>query len=418
MRGGAQIAAWPGGAPQRAAAPPAMDLRLLREHALVTAWFLITFTRFPHDTQILYALAIYFAWALLRDIRLHLPLLRRAAILFIFPAWCMLSTLWAEDPFTAFRSSLQLFLTMTICFHAVLWLSPRSLLLSVFLATSVVGVLSLLSAASHASGAIGIFAQKNVLGSNMTILWLTSLCLAMNRGFPRYLRLFAIGMAAMAFLLVLESRSATALVLSLSGAGLLGAGMLFVGGGGLMRIDRLGALLLLLGSVGAALTIPAALLRRSPLDILFEALGKDSSITGRTQLWEYAEGVIRQRPWLGVGEGGFWNYWSNPLVRRIFEEYHKMPYHKFSFHNAYYEIAVHQGLIGVGLAMLMLLWAFRRLIGATLSEGGPLNLFFLSFSLLVLIRTWVEADLLKPFVLLHMLIWIGALLVEKRRLAQ
>ncbi|NET86178.1 MAG: O-antigen ligase family protein, partial [Moorea sp. SIO1F2] len=42
-------------------------------------------------------------------------------------------------------------------------------------------------------------------------------------------------------------------------------------------------------------------------DALLGAIGKDATLTGRTELWPFVLDMINKQPWLGYGYGSFWN---------------------------------------------------------------------------------------------------------------
>ena len=56
------------------------------------------------------------------------------------------------------------------------------------------------------------------------------------------------------------------------------------------------------------------------IDLIFTSMDKSSTLTGRTQLWEFMEAEIIRHPWFGTGYGGFWVGLDGPagaLVRRL-----------------------------------------------------------------------------------------------------
>jgi exopolysaccharide production protein ExoQ len=208
--------------------------------------------------------------------------------------------------------------------------------------------------------------------------------------------------------MVAISESATAMLLAIATGGMcvLGAVMLR---GGFWRPSKLAITALFMSLLAAAGSIAVSAFRGDPVAMVLGKFGKDATLTGRTTLWDYAEAQIAENPLLGVGAGGFWRYNVSPLVQKIYEEFYKEPWHSFSFHSSYYETAVHQGLIGVALIVPAILWAVYWLMRGALSLGTLPMIYFLSTASAVLVRSLTEADFYRPFVLFHMLIWIGAL---------
>ncbi|ANT63389.1 hypothetical protein AYJ57_23175 (plasmid) [Salipiger sp. CCB-MM3] len=379
------------------------------EFGLAIVWFLVTFTTFPNDHLVLYPLAIYLSYAILRDRRATFPLIIGAWPLFLLPLWAIASAPLGVVPDVAFRGGLQMLLTSLICVLFAAWMSPRQVLIAAFIATGICGILSVFFTKVQEGAMTGIFAHKNMLGAKMVVLWAAALCLACDRWIRLWLRLVAVALAALAFLLILASQSATALVLSFVVVCVIGASSFLS-----RSADRIAAGLIALGAM-ASLTPFLIEQRDHLLELFLGSVGKSKTLTGRTELWNFAEDVIRQNPITGLGAGGFWRYQESPLVQEIFAQFHKSPNHVFSFHNAYYEITVHFGLIGLGCILVTLAWALSHLAFLVLRRGGMPFVFLLTGALVQTIRTMVESDLMRPFVLANMLIWIGACYAIKNR---
>lgn len=385
------------------------------ELGLVVLWFLVTFTVFPLDEYILYPLAVYFSYAVWRDRRATMRILGGCWPLLLLPIWAILSSPLGVVPDEALRTGVQMLLTALICVLFTAWMSPRRIVLTAFFATGICGILSVFFTAYHEGAMTGIFAHKNMLGAKMLLLWAAALCVLFDPWFRLWLRLAAGLLAVLAFVLILRSHSATALVLGLAIIAMIGGFSFFTGAGDRTPADRIATGLITLGVLAIALPV----LMSGPdslADQFFERLGKSRTLTGRTQLWAYAEDVIREHPVTGYGGGGFWRYQENDLVRQIFAAFHKSPNQVFSFHNSFYENTVHFGLVGLVLTVFMLIWALARLVVQLLRRGGMPFIFFLTVAMVELVRAMVESELMRPFVLAHMLIWIGACYLAKHRM--
>lgn len=378
-----------------------------RDFVIFSLWVGVTYVQFPYDEFLLYPLAGYYAWAVWRDRDRIASLVPRSWVLILFPVWSALSFLWAVDAEAALKQSAYLALTIMICFQVAATLEPRRIMHAVLLSTGVIGVINL--ATILGTGVeIGIFQQKNTMGASMVIMWTVSVATVLDRKSPLLLRYTAIVLALIAFYVGAQSGSATAVMLILA-TGTITLLATVILSGGLFRPSRLvtACFMIALLSTVALLILPR--LHGDPVTAVLDHFGKDATLTGRTVLWNYAEEQISERPLLGVGSGGFWRYHASPLVQKIFEEFHKGPNDSFNFHNSYYEIAVHQGLIGLVFAAMAVLWAVSWVIRGAVTLGTLPQIYFLCHALAVVVRTFTEADLLRPFVLFHMLLWIGAL---------
>jgi exopolysaccharide production protein ExoQ len=83
-------------------------------------------------------------------------------------------------------------------------------------------------------------------------------------------------------------------------------------------------------------------------DVVFSSIGKDSTLTGRTEIWPLVFDMIWKHPWLGYGYGGFWQGWNgeSAYIWRIVGWPVSHP------HNGYLAIWLDLGLLGLGLFFL------------------------------------------------------------------
>lgn len=87
-------------------------------------------------------------------------------------------------------------------------------------------------------------------------------------------------------------------------------------------------------------------------NLIFEAIGEDATLTGRTDIWRYVWDMIQQRPWLGYGYKGFWHHLDGPSA-----------YVNFAFgpfgvggvphsHNGFLEILLSTGFVGLSIFVI------------------------------------------------------------------
>ncbi|AJE47798.1 O-antigen ligase family protein [Celeribacter indicus] len=385
-----------------------------RDQILVTIWFLATFKQFPMDELVLYPLALYFACAFARDIDALFPVLKRGGwMLFPFPIWCTLSVLWGLEAGLIVKSSLQLYLTVLISFCAALRLEQRQLVFSFMIAAGVFAVLSRFAAPGPPER--GIFGSKNQMGLNMVMLWLAALCVLFDPGQRRAFRILALVLAALSLNLVFIAQSATAVLLAFGLLGLVGF-ILLLRGRGLLHPQVM--LTLSLG-LGVLIFGGALFLSTSSVDvagIILEKFGKDATLTGRTVLWGYAFDQIRENPLLGVGHGGFWRpYDWTSLARKIYVDFHMALSARFYFHNAYLEVAVHQGLIGLAFALLAFGFGVWQTTVALLRRIDMPQAFFFSIAAMMLVRNMTEPGLMTAFAQMTMILYMGALMEARDR---
>lgn len=389
-----------------------------RDHILITLWFASTFKQFRNDELILYPIALYFAWAFVRDFDQLFAILRRSLIVFVIPVWWSLAAAWGEDSVTILRSGAQMTLTMIICYCAVLRLDRRQIIVSLLFSAGLFGVLSFLSEGTGGVAARGIFTSKNAMGAAMVILWVAALCTVLDKRFSLPLRASAFGLLALSARMIVVSNSATAQLLAI-GITLVILVLGVLGGRGLGHPRFVVTVCL----AGFAICLPLAFILATqevePVAKVLELFGKDAGLTGRTELWDYAMAAIVREPWLGVGPGGFWTPldWTSD-ARRIHIDYHKSFYATFSFHNSYLEIAVHLGIVGLVLTLLKTVWLMTKVTAAALRDTSIPKVFFLAIGLVTLARSLTESGLMSPFSLMTMVLIMGALFAVKDQIAR
>jgi exopolysaccharide production protein ExoQ len=121
-------------------------------------------------------------------------------------------------------------------------------------------------------------------------------------------------------------------------------------------------------------------------------VGKNSHLSGRTNLWQLAIDDIRIRPILGYGYQAFWNVDSQP-ARRIREEIHwnDAPH----AHNGYIDMALSLGLPGL-IVYFYLCWSVLRLAFRHYRGGDEsYRRWPLTFLVLVLVYQFSESSIVS-----------------------
>lgn len=179
----------------------------------------------------------------------------------------------------------------------------------------------------------GLWPEKNAMGGNMAIAFGVFLAAA---GLSPRRRWLWCGFAIGALILVLMSTSKTSLLCAM----LAGGAAAFVG---LVRRGPLTGLATVLAAVLGVSVIGGIALFAA--DIFFGLLGKDSTLTGRTEIWGPAIRQAETRPLTGFGYGAVWNDESGwGPVAWITRQAGFRAYHA---HNSWIAIWLETGFIGL-----------------------------------------------------------------------
>ncbi len=192
----------------------------------------------------------------------------------------------------------------------------------------------------------GIYMNKNALGRMMALSVVVMFLLLQGR----WLRLLPwLGMILSLGLLVL-TRSKTSLV------GMLAVMSLVPLYRTLRRDWTIAMTLCLLSLIPLAV---AAVWAMDNQQIVMRWLGKDTTLTGRTDIWSAAVVMIRERPWLGYGFAGFWRGLDGASAY-VCNFVGWEPPHG---HNGFLDIWLDLGVAGLALFAVSYIVAFARALG-------------------------------------------------------
>jgi exopolysaccharide production protein ExoQ len=216
------------------------------------------------------------------------------------------SLLWSFDPditiknsFTLISSSLfGIYLTSRYNLRELLqilsWTFYISILFS-FVFAIALPQYGMMSGELHQGRWRGVFLHKNGLGATMVVSCVVFLIRAF--GDLRHTKHVWLALGLSVLLLIL-SGSSSALI---NGVALMAAFFVFH----ILRWSYLQLIPTVLAIV--LIAVCANLWVADNSELLFGAVGRDASLTGRTELWQLAWDAVWQQPWLGYGYGGFWN---------------------------------------------------------------------------------------------------------------
>jgi O-antigen ligase len=281
----------------------------------------------------------------------------------VLAALAILSTLWSQFPaYTARRSvpfAIAGIFGLYLAMRFPVWRQLRILRVTmlVLAAGSVAVVLALPKigldpSAGHHLDWQGVFTQKNACGRMMVL----ATAVVFSDWRPSWQRVTSLFLFL--FVLVMSGSRSAWLV---EGAIV----MLWVA---LVLIKRLDVLtrMLVAGSALAAMLMTACM-GYFALPVVSSWLGRDATLSGRTEIWKQAWVFVLRRPWLGWGYEAFWR----GLQGESFRVAVVLRFVALHAHNGLLEIWLELGLAGLALFALSYLRAWRRLWPILLS--GQVN---------------------------------------------
>jgi len=333
-------------------------------------------------------LGIYIAtfFILLMRRRYVMSIIWQNYLLLLLIGLAFVSTAWSEAPLMTLRRSIAILGTTAFGIYLATSYSPRELLKLLAWVFGLIAVLSLgfvlllPEYALHENGKwCGIYINKNFLGSMMSLAAITWLVYALCTSKAR---LVAIGFGGFSVALLLLSNSITSIFAFMM---LLSVLLLY----GLFQWPRMrkpGPMILIMLAVLGLSTLLVI-----NLDALLFALGRNETLSGRTELWKAIGEVIKQRPWTGYGFGAFW-LGSEGMSGYIGQLLHWYPGHA---HNGFLDIWLQLGLVGVILFTITLIRNLFKALILTWREKGLVSMVPLLLLLFMTLHNITESTFMK-----------------------
>ena len=305
-----------------------------------------------------------------------------------------ISALWSIDPFTSFRRGIAILFTTFFGFYLASSLNWKDLLRLLGVVWLILALGNLIAGGLvpgfgvmqeiHVGAWRGLWFEKNAMGGNFArVAFLFGFLLMVD---TERRKMWAFGLLS-SIMLVLLSTSKTSLLGLMLGIGIL---MLYLW----MKRGRL----ITVATIWIGVTIASALgalLLISP-ETLAKMIGRDLTLTGRTDIWEVLYVLIDERPMLGYGYGAFWGEFSAAAQRVRMATEWAVP----TAHNGLIEIILSVGWIGGGLFILDYLINFFRALFT--SATRVTSLYALGFLVLIAMFSISESVFLQQ----NNLLWV------------
>ena len=266
----------------------------------------------------------------------------------------LFSTYWSTIPEITLRRGIALVGTTLFGVYLATRYSLREQLRLLAWTLGIAAILSLLVAIAlpsygHDSTGEwrGIYAQKNILGRLMVMSAMVFFIIALYSQRHRWI---VWAMFGLSIGLIVLTASKTALVNLVTLLALLI----------LYRLLRLHYNLAIPLSIFTILAIGGvANLLSSNSEILLNSMGKNATLTGRTDVWDSVWYMISKRPILGYGYGGFWTSGANGPALYIWLATGWRPTHA---HNGFLNLCLDIGFLGLSVYLIGYLFITMRAV--------------------------------------------------------
>ena len=237
----------------------------------------------------------------------------------------------------------------------------------------------------HSSAWKGIFSAKNYLG-NMALFFLTvAVSYRPRTSFFRSLRISQIFFCLLA---IAFSRAATSYLLT---AVYIAYALTLKMVRGFRKKDYFVAFILLF--VGFAAVAVVMILQP---DFLISLLGKDATLTGRTEIWDAVMGSIAKQPLFGYGYQAFWLGFKGESYRIILT----VTWALGQAQNGFLDVTLEMGIVGLIVVLLLFGFAFRDGVSCLLRSHDQGQLRAVEWYMAIVILTTIynldESFLFEP----------------------
>lgn len=307
--------------------------------------------------------------------------------------YAMISVAWSEVPLVSAKRAVQLvgvlfialaFTRQTRASHALTTFAWPGLF---FLLMGVVALAVPWLSIDPDGNYKGFTFTKNVWGQFALLMALVFMFLALSKTRPRLNR----WLFAFASLSLFATRSATTILIYFFAVMVVLYWVAARSYGGKLLPVSLALLMFGAVSLFAYFLIQGEL----PIDVVFEAslgsVGKDTTLTGRTELWRWMGYEIARHPWLGAGFGGFWMGLEGPsfTIVRFFS------WRPGQAHNGYIDVVNELGYVGLGLLVIVLLAHLWNIVRINRHGEGLTAIFHLAILVAALLLNVSETNFVR-----------------------
>lgn len=280
-------------------------------------------------------------------------LLRNPFILIIV-GFVLCSVLWSAQPNLTQTRAIALLGTTLFGIYFGTRFSPKEQLNILAITFGIILLLSLAfvialpqygrMSGTHAGAWRGIFIHKNPFGQTMVLSSLIFLSLSSRKGRASWLPMLGLAVSG---LMIVMSASSSSLINFVTLI------LIFMVVKIALWPERVMIpVICALGSVGCLISVFLVDL----LELVVGSVGKDLTLTGRTDIWPIVIRQGLQRPILGYGYSGFWGDWNSPGAT-VWKDYGWIAPNA---HNGFIDLWIQLGFVGAAIFLVCFLQMFMR----------------------------------------------------------
>jgi exopolysaccharide production protein ExoQ len=350
-------------------------------------------------------------------------MLRGRWFLLLLPLYMLLSFTWSDIPAETVKHAIEFLITVFAGILIAASPNPRASLLGICAAFAIYTVTSLAAGNEVQLGTTtqtalsGLTDSKNEEADIAASGFIVSMALGfMALRERRKLMLLLVSVVAALQLYAAAAAHSTGAIYGAGVAALTFVGLLVLRATGPSVRATFAAVAGVLASSAAFIFI---VFNTEVLHWVSTTFNKDTTLTGRTYLWDRARDLITERPLLGRGFGAFWQQ-GNLDAEGLWQFGHIDTRSGFNFHSTIYDILVTMGWVGLTLFALTLLVGMAATTVGYVRKPTLLASFWVTLGVYTIMRMPVESIGMYEYyfstVLLFALLGSAFARVERRAL--
>jgi exopolysaccharide production protein ExoQ len=349
------------------------------------------------------------AFLILLNLKEFLRLFLRHQWLWLLLVLAIVSFFWSDVPGFTLRRSVVLVASTCFGIYLAQHYSMREILRMLYIAGVIAAIGSLIVVwrlpALGISGGVtagtagdwqGCFGQKNTLGRFMAFEVMT--CGIGVLVEKRLWRWFCILGVLLCLPLLVMSKDATAYLASPL---LLAMLPLYQ----FTRKHSFFRMVAVLSTLGATVAGIVFLMIIDPNKLLL-AMGKNSTLSGRTEIWAMVWDKFLKRPWVGYGYSAFWMGKDGKQSAGIWEALHWSVPHS---HNGFLDVLVQVGAVGLVLFLVGYVIFFNKALRCARASTSLLGLFPMLYLSFMILFNFSEGSIIREenlFWVLYATMWV------------
>ncbi|PRD42547.1 exopolysaccharide biosynthesis protein [Phyllobacterium phragmitis] len=325
-----------------------------------------------------------------------------------FGLFACLSFTWSAAPSVTLRAGIQYMTTIICALIASRVIDSKTFASGVSLGVGVVLLYSLAFGRYHydpldgSYSFVGAFSSKNQLGffASLGLYFVFASFFVLRTSIAW--RCIAVPLGGLSAYCLLASSSATSIIATLA------TFMIIITVGLVLKFSPRNRRAFFIVGLVIAVAVAAVALNAGAVNLILGAFGKDTTLTGRTYLWDQGLRAAQESPLIGVG---YYAYWVQGFseAERLWDEFYIGSRSGFHFHNTYIEVLVELGYVGLVLISLVMVRVLLGYLKRLLTESyTPQAHLMFGIAILLLIRSFFEIDFITPYTIGAFLLYYSA----------